>query len=34
MPGEANPARPVKVTLNDVALLAGVDRSVVSRVIN
>jgi LacI family transcriptional regulator len=34
MPGDAKPARPVKVTLNDVALLAGVDRSVVSRVVN
>jgi len=34
MPGEARPSRPAKVTLNDVAMLAGVDRSVVSRVIN
>ena len=34
MPGDASSARPVKVTLNDVALLAGVDRSVVSRVVN
>jgi LacI family transcriptional regulator len=34
MPGDANSARPMKVTLNDVALLAGVDRSVVSRVVN
>jgi LacI family transcriptional regulator len=32
MPG--NTSRPAKVTLNDVATLAGVDRSVVSRVVN
>lgn len=31
---DAVPAKPAKVTLNDVAMLAGVDRSVVSRVIN
>lgn len=34
MAAEGNPPRPGKVTLNDVAMLAGVDRSVVSRVIN
>jgi len=34
MPGQSPTARPAKVTLNDVAMLAGVDRSVVSRVIN
>lgn len=34
MSSDVSPARPVKVTLNDVAMQAGVDRSVVSRVIN
>jgi LacI family transcriptional regulator len=36
VPGKAAPGKPTpgKVTLSDVALLAGVDRSVVSRVIN
>lgn len=34
MSSDVSPVRPVKVTLNDVAMQAGVDRSVVSRVIN
>ncbi|MFF3568636.1 LacI family DNA-binding transcriptional regulator [Nocardia jiangxiensis] len=34
MPERSKPARPPKVTLKDVASLAGVDRSVVSRIVN
>ena len=34
MPEKRTPTRTTKVTLNDVARLAGVDRSVVSRVVN
>ena len=34
MPSHANPPKSSRVTLNDVAIRAGVDRSVVSRVLN